>query len=119
MVSSPRRAAAPPALEHGIYDEVKSYRPGNFTDSKTTRGCPVRGSRDPLGLAGGGALPYEGARHCPGFSRRGEQHGVWGLGFRVQGLNEGFNTRNPKLQTRGTELNPLARVQTPSQSPNP
>ena len=33
-----------------------------------TRALPPRGSRDPLRLAEGGALPYQGARHCPGFS---------------------------------------------------
>jgi len=36
--------------------------------NRFTRALPPRGSRDPLRLAEGGALPYEGARHCPGFS---------------------------------------------------
>ena len=35
-----------------------------------TRSLPPCGSRDPLRLAEGGALPYKGARHCPGFSPR-------------------------------------------------
>jgi len=33
-----------------------------------TKAFPPRGNRDPLLLAVGGTLPYEGARHCPGFS---------------------------------------------------
>ena len=40
-------------------------RPNRFT-----RALPPRGSRDPLRLADGGALPYQGARHCPGFETR-------------------------------------------------
>ena len=51
-----------------VYDEVKSCRPVNFTDS-VSRELPPRGSREPPRLAEGGALPYEGARHCPGFSK--------------------------------------------------
>ena len=42
---------------------VKSPRPN-------TKALPPRGSRDLPRLAEGGALPYEGARHCPGFSLR-------------------------------------------------
>ena len=32
------------------------------------RALPPPGSRDHLRLAEGGALPYKGAEHCPGFS---------------------------------------------------
>ena len=35
--------------------------------NRCTQGLPLRGSRDPLRSAEGGAPPYEGARHCPGF----------------------------------------------------
>jgi len=42
---------------------VQSTLPTRFT-----RALPPRGSRDPLRVAEGGTLPYEGARHCPGFS---------------------------------------------------
>ena len=54
-------------------------RPNNFT-----RALPLRGSRDPLRLEEGGALPYEGARHCPGFAlqhqiRRTANSSSWGL----------------------------------------
>ena len=54
-----------PASGSGVYDEVKSCCPVNFTDS-TTQPLPPRGSRDLLRLEEDGALPYEGARHCLG-----------------------------------------------------
>ena len=38
-------------------------RPNRFT-----RAVPPIGSRDPFRLSEGGALPYKGARHSPGFS---------------------------------------------------
>ena len=38
------------------------------TVSLVKREPPPCGSRDPLRLAEGGTLPYDGARHCPGFS---------------------------------------------------
>jgi hypothetical protein len=64
-------ASPPPLFRFSIsfYNEVKSYRPVNFTDS-TAQPLPPRGSGDSLRVAEGGALPYEGARHCPGFSVR-------------------------------------------------
>ena len=37
------------------------------TPNHLTRALPPRGSREPLRLAEGGALPCEVARHCPGF----------------------------------------------------
>ena len=39
-------------------------------NDRLTNALPPRGSKDALRLAEGSALPYEGARHCPGFSRR-------------------------------------------------
>ena len=46
-----------------VQSTLHTPRPNRFT-----RALPPRGSRDPLRVAEGGALPYEGARHCPGFS---------------------------------------------------
>ena len=46
-----------------VQSTLPTPRPNRFT-----RGLPPRGSRDPFRLAEGGALPYEGDRHCPGFS---------------------------------------------------
>jgi len=47
-----------------VQSTLLTPRPDRFT-----RALPPRGSRDPLRLAEGGALPYEGARYCPGFSQ--------------------------------------------------
>ena len=46
-----------------VQSTLLTLRPNRFTGA-----LPPRGSRYPLRLAEGGALPYEGARHCPGFS---------------------------------------------------
>ena len=69
--------------------------------NRFTRALPPLGSSDPLRLAEGGALPYKGARHCPGFSfSDGPTDGegsddsgetdllwcaFWGFGLRFQG----------------------------------
>ena len=41
---------------------------------RSTRALPARGNKDPPRLAEGGALPYEGARHCPIFFDPLESH---------------------------------------------
>ena len=46
-----------------VQSTLLTSRPNRFT-----RALRPRSSRDPLRLAEGGALPYEGAGHCPGFS---------------------------------------------------
>jgi len=61
-------------------DEVKRYRPVNFTDSKTQpfheRSPSPWQQRAPSLIIG--ALPYEGAGHCPGFSRTRRKSGFFG-----------------------------------------
>ena len=54
---------ARPKSKVAVQSTLLTPRPNRFT-----RALPPRGSRDLLRLAEGGALPYEGARHCPGFS---------------------------------------------------
>jgi hypothetical protein len=46
-----------------VQSTLLTPRPNNFT-----RSLPPRDSRVPLRIAEGGALPCEGARHCPGFA---------------------------------------------------
>ena len=48
-----------------VQSTLLAPRPNRFTTA-----LPPRGSRDPRRLAEGGALLYEGARHCPSFSLR-------------------------------------------------
>ena len=50
------------------------------TTNRFARALPPRGSRDPLRLAEGGALPYKGARHCPDFSLWSNEWGLQGSG---------------------------------------
>ena len=65
--SAARRSSASRSVTWSSYDEIKSCHPVNFPNPRTQ---PFHGSspspwkQRSLGLAEGGVLPYEGARHC-------------------------------------------------------
>ena len=69
-----------------------------------TSALPFRGSRDPLRLVEGGALPYKGARHCPGFSLgrvREQARLVRGLALELRVDDAGFIVYGSGLRVWG------------------
>jgi len=76
--------------------------------NRVTRALPLRGSRDLLRLAEGGALPYEGAGHCPGFSlpacTTASRSRISCYSSRFQYRNQKPETRNKKHETRNLKF---------------